>query len=402
VLPHRLQFVPESSAELLAEIPALPAVFALRGEAGTEPYASKTANLRRRLTRLLSPPQPGSKRLNLRERVRSLEYGLTGSDFESGLLLYRVLRREFPKVYVQRLRWRPAPLVRLILENEYPRATITTRIATLRGQSLYYGPFPTRAVAEKFVNDALDFFKLRRCPDDLHPDPAFPGCIYSEMKMCLAPCFLACSDLEYRGEVERVQAFLDSRGQSLLRELERQRDEASVALDFETAASCHARREKLASLLGPLPEVVRRIDRLGGVIVQRSAEADCVALFRVEAGRLNGPVTFALQHQSAEQTNKPRSMEGRLAEALAAIPPLTPGTALETVEQLAYLKRWYYRSAPEGEIFFTDANNELPLRRVVRGISRVFRGEKPAGELTETARDYWINRGKAAEFSPES
>jgi len=135
VLPHRLQFVPESCAELFAEVPALPAVFALRGEAGTEPYASKTANLRRRLTRLLAPPQPGSKRLNLRERVRSIEYGLTGSDFESGLLLYRILRREFPQTYAQRLRWRPAPLVRLILENEYPRAAITTRIATLRGQS---------------------------------------------------------------------------------------------------------------------------------------------------------------------------------------------------------------------------------------------------------------------------
>ena len=113
MLPHRLQFVPEYSADLFAAVPALPAVFVLRGEPGTEPYASKTANLRRRLTRLLSPPQPGSKRLNLRERVRSIEYALTGSDFESGLLMYRVLRREFPKTYAQRLRWRPAPLVRI-------------------------------------------------------------------------------------------------------------------------------------------------------------------------------------------------------------------------------------------------------------------------------------------------
>ena len=37
------------------------------------------------------------------------------------------------------------------------------------------------------------------------------------------------------------------------------------------------------------------------------------------------------------------------------------------------------------------------MRRIVRGISRVFRGEKPAAELSETARDYWINRGKEAE-----
>ena len=63
--------------------------------------------------------------------------------------------------------------------------------------ALYYGPFVSRIAAEKFMNDSLDFFKMRRCVDDLHPDPKFPGCIYSEMKMCLAPCFKGCTDEEY-------------------------------------------------------------------------------------------------------------------------------------------------------------------------------------------------------------
>jgi excinuclease ABC subunit C len=58
------------------------------------------------------------------------------------------------------------------------------------------------------MNDALDFFKMRRCVEDLHPDPKFPGCVYSEMKMCLAPCFRGCTDDEYRTEVVRVEDFL--------------------------------------------------------------------------------------------------------------------------------------------------------------------------------------------------
>jgi excinuclease UvrABC nuclease subunit len=334
--------------------------------------------------------------------VRAVEYALTGSDFESGLLLYRVQRSEFPRNYAARLRWRPAPLLRLMLQNEYPRVTTTTRIATLRGRSLYYGPFPARAVAEKFASDALDFFKLRRCTDDLHPDPAFPGCIYSQMKMCLAPCFRGCTDTEYRNEAERVQAFFDTRGQSLVREVAALRDAASAALEFENAAVLHARLEKLASLAGQIPQIVRRIDRLGGLVVQPSAEPDAVVLFRIEAGRLNGPIQFPLQHKSAERTSKPQSMESRLSEALAGVPLLPAGTAAETMEQLAYLKRWYYRSAPVGEVFFTDEKDELPLRRLVRGISRVSRGEKPGGELHDTTADYWINRGKAAVLNPEN
>jgi len=39
--------------------------------------------------------------------------------------------------------------------------------------------------------------------------------------------------------------------------------------------------------------------------------------------------------------------------------------------------RWYYRGTRVGEIFLTDDKGMLPMRRIVRGISRVYRGEKP-------------------------
>jgi excinuclease UvrABC nuclease subunit len=394
---YSLRFAPEGDKEVFASVPASSAVFVLRGTPGTEPYAGKTANLRRRLMRLLAPPPSSSRRLNLRERVGSVEYTPTGSDFESGLLLYRVLRREFPKTYARRLRLRPAPLVRLMLENEYPRAVVTARLGTLRGRSLYYGPFPSRAAAEKFASDFLDFFKMRRCSDDLRPDPAFPGCIYSEMKMCLAPCFRGCTDAEYGAEVARVRAFLDTRGKSLARDLEAQRDQASAALEFENAAAIHARLDKLAPVRAQLPEIVRRLDQLAGVMVQPAAEPDAVALFRLEGGRLNGPIPSPVARRPSAAAGVPaQSLEARLVATLGAVPPLPAATAMETMEHLAYLKRWYYRSSRTGEIFLANEKGELPLRRIVRGISRVFRGEKPTPDLSETARDYWVNRGKEA------
>ena len=42
---------------------------------------------------------------------------------------------------------------------------------------------------------------------------------------------------------------------------------------------------------------------------------------------------------------------------------------------LVLLKRWYYRSSRIGEIFFADDKGALPMRRLVRGIARVYRGE---------------------------
>jgi len=113
--------------------------------------------------------------------------------------------------------------------------------------------------------------------------------------------------------------------------------------------------------------------------VQRSASAKSVNFFRIVAGRISGPVTFPIQ--SIEHA-KSQSMESRVQEALASFPAATTGTALETMEHLVLLKRWYYRSSRAGEVFFLDEKGSLPMRRVVRGIARVFRGEKSeAGAL---------------------
>jgi excinuclease ABC subunit C len=377
VLLNRLEFEAGRDHEIFSALPAVPAVFVLRGEAGSEPYVSKTANLQRRMRRLLSSPGERSKRLNLRSVVRSIEYTPVGSDFQSGFLLYQALKAEFPKTYASRLRLRFAPLVKLHLENEYPRASVTTRLGRLNGKSLYYGPFPSRTAAEKFMNDSLDFFKMRRCVGDLHPDPAFPGCIYSEMKMCLAPCFKGCTDDEYRGEVEHVQAFLDTGGRSLEGELAREREEASGNLEFESAASLHARLEKLKPVLGQLPEVVRRVDRMVGVIAQPAIAENCVALFRIDAGRIAGPVEFPIQ--TSEHT-KSQSMESRVQMALEGITPLANARGLEIMEHLALFRRWYFRGTRVGEVFLADDKTGLPMRRIVRGISRVYRGEKPDSE----------------------
>jgi len=386
-----VEFLPERDSDLFAAAPASAAVFVLRGEAGSEPYVGKSSNLRKRLQRLLGALEGQSRKLNLRERVREVEWWATGSDFEASLLLYKTQRREFPSTYGDRLRLRFAPLVKLILDNPYPRATVTTRISGRKSGAEYFGPFPTRVAAEKFANDSLDFYKMRRCTDDLNPDPAFPGCVYSEMKMCLAPCFKGCTDEEYATEVVRVREYFASGGQSLVREIEKMRDDASANLDFEGAAALHTRLDKVKSARAQLPEIVRRLDELNGLMIQPSAERDSVALFKIVAGRICDPVRLdvASKTEAAHMQAKPQSMEARIHEALAGVETPKLSSALEWMEHLALLKRWYYRTMKVGELFLTDSQGELPMRRVVRGVSRVFKGEKPAGDLSETAGDYW-------------
>jgi len=397
----RREFDAAHDEEFFAALPASPAVFVLRANAaGGEPYVSKTANLRRRLERLLGSAKGAegnalpSRRLNLRERVRAVEFCEVGGDFEAGFALYRLLRAEFPARYAERLHLRPAPLLQLLRDNPYPRVAVSSRIRSLRAGSEYFGPFASRAEAEQYANDSLDFFLLRRCTDELKPDPSFPGCVYSEMKMCLAPCFKGCSDERYAEEASRVDRYLESGGHSLLVEIGRARDEASERLEFEAAAAAHARLEKLKAVQSRLAEIVHRIDRLNGLLLQPSYLPGHIALFRIAGGMLHGPMAFDVSAERA--SSQTQSMEARIKEVLRTAETAAPRSAQEWMEHLAILKRWYYRTNKVGEIFFEDEHGLLPMRRLVRAVGRVLKGEKPAGDLSETAGDYWVYRAKDA------
>jgi excinuclease UvrABC nuclease subunit len=185
-------------------LPNTPAVFALWPKEGA-PYLSKTALL-------LKEREKPSRLLNLRHTVARIEYWLTGSAFESSVVLYEQARRYFPESYLDLLRLRMPPYLKIVLNNEFPRSHITTHLTRTGG--LYFGPFRARASAEKFEGQFLDLFQVRRCQEDLVPSPAHPGCIYGEMGMCLRPCQLVVGAAEYAHEVARLVEFLRTDGRS--------------------------------------------------------------------------------------------------------------------------------------------------------------------------------------------
>src|SRR5579863_8954764 len=176
--------VPERAGILLVEMRVLHA----------RPHLVRTADLRRATERLLRRPEPGSKRLNLREVAARIRYRVTGSKFEQTLALYQHARMNFPERYRELLRLRPPAMLKVNLRNEYPRCYVTRRLSG--DQGFYFGPFASRHAADTFSEGFLDLFKIRRCQIKIRRDPSFPGCIYSEMKMCLAPCFAGCTKEE--------------------------------------------------------------------------------------------------------------------------------------------------------------------------------------------------------------
>jgi excinuclease ABC subunit C len=379
-LDYGLEFDPaRADDDFFPAVPPKPAVCLILSRAEeAEPFLIRTQDLRRRLQRLLGPVDATSKRLNLRDLARGVRYRLTGSKLEQSLTYYQHARQVFPKRYQKLTRLRPPAVLKISLQNAYPRCYLTRSIGVddtgAPTAGAYYGPFPSRKSAMAFSEQALDLFKVRRCQIKIRRDPTFPGCIYSEMKMCLAPCFAGCSKEEYDTEVQRLVQFLDSNGDSLRTAIADDRERASADLDFERAALLHKRIEKLDEALRFRPELARRIADLNAVILQRSSEEQCIGVFGIHGGRLAEPFflrfgEIASQPRSAEHIFKDY-LEGTAAER--AKQPVVASVAAardELGEHLALISRWYYSNPREGEIFFRE--KDWPYRKILRACSRL-------------------------------
>jgi excinuclease ABC subunit C len=409
MLAHAIPFDPANPAPALSQLPPKPGIFALFGsDPKAEPYLSRTTNLQRRLRRFLDARPTQGRRLQLTERVARIEFTTVGSDLEAALVLYSASFEAFGERARKRMHLRSPALIRFAGQNPYPRAYVTNRIAKNALDSLY-GPFPSHGAAERFLDEALNLFLLRRCFPDLNPDPAFPGCVYSEMKMCLAPCFKGCSDERYAEEATQVRAFLATRGGSMLERLAEERDRASAELEFEKAAALHTKIQKVQAVAALAPEALRSLSQLRGVVVQPAAEPFHVALFLLSSGTLSGPALYSVagmrhpNEQSGssslyahpvalepvpldEESGAPKMaplargvLENRLEEARRALEPgaanLRPDS--QTVaDHLCMFNRWYFRPAARriGEVLFWEPDAAFPAKAILRAISRVFRG----------------------------
>jgi excinuclease UvrABC nuclease subunit len=409
-----LTFDSADARAAFVQLPSRPAVFALYGaEERDQPYIGRTPNLRGRLERLLQPSPKHPRRLQLAGRVRRIAWKLTGSEFESLLAQFSLLEEAYGAKVLERMHLRSPAFVRFLGGNPYPRVTVTHR-PSQREAGWSYGPFASRASAERFAEEALKLYLLRRCIDDLNPDPSHPGCVYSEMKMCLAPCYKGCTDERYAEEAVAVESFLATRGESRLVVLRGERDAASANLEFESAAALHAQVQRVEGVRALASELVRPLNKLRAVILQESASPDEVAMFLFERGSIRGPVAFStvgmrIQNEQSGGTSlfaQPMAIEpipeetgsreqrseisdGSPKDALKAARTMlearmdnvlaelmresTPASATVRQGHVALLKRWYYRPEAKraGEVFFPDAEDRWPIKALLRGVGRV-------------------------------
>lgn len=342
---------------VVPSVDSVPAVFLIHLKKGP-PYLARTTMLKRRLSRLLAP-KAGSRLIDLSSLAARIEIWYTPSRLEQTLSFYSLAKLHFGDTYKKIVRLPSPPYLKILLNNAFPRTMITSRLSGK--ESLFFGPFRNRAEADRWESETLDFFQIRRCEEDLDPNPDHPGCIYGEMNQCMRPCQDVVGITEYSTEVKRLTDFIESHGTSLQEAVAHARDRASENMEFEEAARQHRRFEKVEALLRLASDITTDIRFANGVSAVKIDGG--VQLYFLLEGLWQAPIAFDMKMQAGE------SMDRRLRQIVEELPVPRP-TLKEREEHLALLSRWFFSTSRDTEWLPFSSRALLPYRKLVRLISR--------------------------------
>ncbi len=354
-------------SEHAALIPKGPGVYAFRNSKQIV-HLSWSAQLHTRIARLLSRTDAANRSLGSRMREAGfvLHCWPTSSRLESSLVMYEVLRSAGLVDFRKRLRLRQPWFVALTTRETFPRLSVVNRMPS--GNEPVFGPFQFRDGAQRYADEVLGCFQIRRCADVLVPDPSHPGCMYGEIRQCLRPCQKAVTEAEYVAEVQRVYSFLSTNGDSDLRALSKARDEAARTLQFEEAADLHKTIAKLKEIGRQRDELVCDARSLSGIALTKGGTANSFRLWPMVNGLWHEPEEITVQ-----EDDTPEAVADRVQPSVSRLTTQDLELAGDAADHLAILVRWYHSSWRDGQWYPLGSGIKPSVRRISKAALRMLR-----------------------------
>lgn len=216
----------------IREFPTSPGVYVMKDVDATIIYVGKAKNLRSRVRSYFSNDLSIKTKV-LMSKVVSIEYLLTGNEYEALILENNLIKHHSPRYNINLKDGKTYPVIR-ITNEEYPRVFRTRRI--VQDGSLYFGPFPSIWRLEAYLELIDRLYPLRKCrTTDIRPRSR--PCLYWHIGRCAAVCAGKTTHSEYMERIESIKALLNGKTGGLRKELQRKMNEASEAFRYEKAAS---------------------------------------------------------------------------------------------------------------------------------------------------------------------
>jgi excinuclease ABC subunit C len=237
-------------AEKVKQFPASPGVYLMKDAKGVVLYVGKAKNLRNRASHYFSKAAAEDARTaDLVPLIADIDFLPAESEVDALLLEARLVKDIQPRFNVELKDDKTFPYLQIRMREDFPRVEFT-RQPRRRGVRLY-GPFTSARTLRHAIRVLQRIFQFRTCGLDIDADDSrwrwFRPCLLHSIRQCTAPCNFRVTKEEYRKQIRSLRMVLEGKKDRLIREMEREMEEASKALLFEKAARL---RDDIAALQG--------------------------------------------------------------------------------------------------------------------------------------------------------
>jgi excinuclease ABC subunit C len=229
----------EAARDKAAKFGTGPGVYLMKDAQGRVIYVGKAKNLRKRTAHYFSKQAEADRRVaDLVHEIADIDCVETESEVDALLMEARLVKDIQPRFNIDLKDDKTFPYLQIRLREDYPRVEFT-RTPKRRGVKLY-GPFTSAKSLRAAIQVLQRIFKFRTCTLDIDANDAkwrwFRPCILASIRQCTAPCNLRVAPEEYRRQIRQLRLVLEGKKGRLIKEMEKEMQEASAALLFEKAA----------------------------------------------------------------------------------------------------------------------------------------------------------------------
>jgi len=248
-------------------LPEKPGVYIMRDVADDVIYIGKATNLRSRVQSYFGSSRSLEPKVRaLAERARKIEHVVTRNEAEALHLEATLVKRHQPVHNVRLKDDKHYPYLKIDVQNQWPRVTITRRVET--DGARYFGPYASAGSVRRTLSVVKKLFPWRSCTKEITGTDPRP-CLDYFIQRCIAPCTAYCTKEEYDEVIAETILFLEGRSDEVLKRVTADMQQASDDLSFERAAR-----------LRDQAEAIRRVTERQQMASTKPMDADVFALAR--------------------------------------------------------------------------------------------------------------------------
>ncbi len=385
---------PDIIRDFVTRLPLKPGVYRMFDAEGGVIYVGKARNLKNRVSNYARGQGHNNRIAHMIALTRNMEFVVTGTEAEALLLESNMIKKLKPRFNVMLRDDKSFPYILIARDHASPQ--LTKHRGARNRQGNYYGPFASAGAVNHAINTMQKAFLLRTCSDSFFNNRTRP-CLLHQIKRCSAPCVNYITSEDYQDLVEEAETFLEKGGGPVKAELAAKMEEASNALDFETAARYRDRIQAMSFVTqtqGINPQGVDEADVFG---IAQEGGITCVQVFFFRSGQNWG------NHAYFPRTDKSTGEAEILAAVLGQFYDDRP------VPKLILLSHDIVEQDLYAEAFSTHAGHKVEVATPQRGEKKTLtdhalsNAKEAAGrKLAETSSQGKLLDGVALAFGLEA